>query len=161
MPERKHRSDAWAEDAEEAPIRAWSRQEVAEWRRNHPQASPWWVVGWQAVAGAGLALVAWLFTQDKVVSWSLLDGAAVVVVPGALMARGMTSKLTSMTPGTGVVSFVLWELVKIGVAVAMLMLASRIVQPLSWPALIVGLVVCINLYWVALLRRAPPLEQQD
>ena len=29
----------------------------------------------------------------------------------------------------------------------------RIVQPLSWPALLVSLVVCLKMYWVALLWR--------
>ena len=85
--------------------------------------------------------------------WSALYGAAVVVVPGALMARGMTSRLSSMSPGASAVSFMLWEMVKIGVSVAMLVLAPRIVQPLSWPALLVGLVVCMKVYWVALLWR--------
>lgn len=100
-----------------------------------------------------MAVLAWLFTRSSVAAWSVLYGAAVVVVPGALMARGTTSELSRMTVGGGVVSFMLWELVKIGVALAMLVLADRIVQPLSWPALLMGLVVCINLYWVALLMR--------
>ena len=47
----------------------------------------------------------------------------------------------------------LWELVKIAVSVAMLMLAPKLVQPLSWPALLVGLVVCMKVYWFALLWR--------
>jgi hypothetical protein len=37
------------------------------------------------------------------------------------------------------------------VSVAMLLLAPKLVQPLSWPALLVGLVVCMKVYWVALL----------
>ena len=69
------------------------------------------------------------------------------------MARGMTSALSSMSPGASAVSFMLWEFVKIGVSVALLVLAVRIVQPLSWPALLVGLVVCIKVYWLALLWR--------
>jgi ATP synthase protein I len=69
------------------------------------------------------------------------------------MARGMTSRLTSLSPGTSAVSFMLWEMVKIAVSVAMLMLATRIVQHLSWPALLVGLVVCMKVYWLALLWR--------
>ena len=44
-------------------------------------------------------------------------------------------------------------MVKIGVSVTMLMLAPKIVQPLSWPALLVALVVCLKMYWVALLWR--------
>jgi len=69
------------------------------------------------------------------------------------MARGMTSKLSSVSPGASAVSFMLWELVKIGVSVVMLMLANRIVQHLSWPALLAGLVICMKVYWVALSWR--------
>jgi ATP synthase protein I len=69
------------------------------------------------------------------------------------MARGMTSRISSMAPGTSAVSFMLWEMVKIGVSVAMLVVANRIVQNLVWPALLVGLVLCIKVYWVALLWR--------
>ena len=85
--------------------------------------------------------------------WSALYGAATVVVPGALMARGMTSQLSSRSPGASAVSFMVWEMVKIGVSVAMLMLAPKLVQPLSWPALLAGLVLCTKVYWVALLWR--------
>jgi ATP synthase protein I len=75
------------------------------------------------------------------------------VVPGALMARGMTSRLSSMSPGASAVSFMLWEFVKIAVSVAMLALAPKLVQPLSWPALLVAMVLCMKVYWVALLWR--------
>jgi ATP synthase protein I len=44
-------------------------------------------------------------------------------------------------------------MVKIAVSVVMLILATRIVQHLSWPALLVGLVVCMKVYWLALLWR--------
>jgi ATP synthase protein I len=99
------------------------------------------------------SLIGWLVTRRPEVVWSLLYGAATVVVPGALMARGMTSRLSSMAPGASAVSFMLWEFVKIGVSLAMLVAAGRIVQPLVWPALLVGLVVCMKVYWVALLWR--------
>jgi ATP synthase protein I len=107
----------------------------------------------QAAVGVVAALIGLLITGRQDVAWSLLYGAATVVVPGALMARGMTSRLSSMTPGTSAVSFMLWEFVKIGVSLAMLAIAGRIVQPLVWPALLVGLVVCMKVYWVALRWR--------
>jgi ATP synthase protein I len=44
-------------------------------------------------------------------------------------------------------------MVKIAVSVVMLMLANRIVQHLSWPALLVSLVVCMKVYWLALMWR--------
>jgi ATP synthase protein I len=111
------------------------------------------VIGFQAGVGAVSALLAMLFTGRQEVAWSVLYGAATVVIPGALMARGMTSRLSSMSPGTSAVSFMLWEFVKIAVSVVMLMLAPRLVQDLSWLALLVGLVLCMKVYWLALLWR--------
>jgi ATP synthase protein I len=61
-----------------------------------------------------------------------------------------------MSPGSGAVSFMLWESVKIAVTVLMLMLAPKIVQPLNWPALLVALVLCLQVYWVALSWRVRP-----
>jgi ATP synthase protein I len=103
--------------------------------------------------GVVAAGIGGLITDRAEVAWSVLYGAATVVVPGALMARGMTSRLSSMSPGTSAVSFMSWEFVKIGASLAMLVVADKIVQPLVWPALLVGLVVCIKVYWVALLWR--------
>jgi ATP synthase protein I len=146
----------WHDDQDEAAdasFKALSREEAAALREKEPPVSPWRVVMAQAVIGVIAALLGGLLTGRSEVAWSLLYGAAVVVMPGALMARGMTSRLSSVAPGTSAVSFMVWELVKIGVSVVMLVVANRIVQPLVWPALLVGLVVCIKVYWVALLWR--------
>jgi ATP synthase protein I len=145
---------SWPEqedEAADASFKRLSREEAAALREKDPPISPWRVVAAQAALGGVLALLGWLLTGRNEVAWSLLYGAAIVVVPGALMARGMTSRLSSVAPGVSAVSFMFWELAKIGVSVAMLAMANRIVQPLSWPALLVGLVVCIKVYWVALL----------
>ena len=128
-------------------------EEASALRAKQPPLSPWRVLGMQVAVGVVAALLAAVFTQRMEVAWSLLYGAVTVVVPGALMARGMTSKLTSMSPGSSAVSFMLWEMVKIAVSVAMLALAPRLVQPLVWPALLLGLVLCMKVYWLALLWR--------
>ena len=130
-----------------------SREEAAVLRAHEPPVSPWRVIAVQAVVGVVAALIGGLITARSEVVWSLLYGAATVVVPGALMARGMTSKLSSMAPGASAVSFMLWEFVKIGFSLAMLVVAGKIVQPLVWPALLVGMVVCMKVYWLALLWR--------
>lgn len=132
---------------------ALTRDQAQALRVKDPPLSPWRVVFVQSGVGAAVALVSLLVTGNTAMAWSALYGAAVVVVPGALMARGMTSRLSSMTPGSSAVSFMLWEAVKIAVSVALLALATKMVQPLSWPALLVGLVVCMKVYWVALLWR--------
>lgn len=155
MSERK-RSDPW-EDSQptEAPIKSLTREEAQALRAKNPSVSPWRVVAMQALVGGLVAVVVGLVTGKMEGFWSALYGALVVVLPGALMARGMTSKITSLSPGTSAVGFMAWEFVKIAVSVAMLALAYRIVVPLSWPALLLGLVVCIKVYWVALLWQRP------
>ena len=149
-------SGTWRDDddANATPAsKALTREEAQAFRRTHPSLSPWRVIAVQGMAGGMVALVAgWLF-GGQAVMWSALYGAAVVVVPGALMARGMTSRLSGMSPSAGAVSFMLWEFVKIAVSVAMLMLAPKIVPALSWPALLVALVVCMKVSWLALLWR--------
>ena len=155
--DRKLGSDPWVDDTDEAakaPFKPLTRDEAQVLMANNPQAvSPWRVIAVQAVVGAVVALVAGLVTGRLDVVWSALYGAGVVVIPGALLARGMTSALTSVSPGASATGFMFWEMVKIGVAVVLLVLANRIVQPLSWPALLVALVACIKVYWLALAWR--------
>jgi len=76
-----------------------------------------------------------------------------VVFPAALFARGLMSRVTLVNPGAAVFGFFLWEMVKIALTVAMLFAAPRLVTDLSWPAMLVGLVVTMKVYWVALLVR--------
>ena len=130
-----------------------TREEAAALKSRESSVSPWRVIAVQALVGAVAALIGWLITGQSAVLWSMLYGAATVVVPGALMARGMTSRLSSMAPGASAVSFMLWESVKIFFSLAMLLVAGRVVQPLVWPALLVGLVICMKVYWLALLWR--------
>lgn len=149
-------SDPWSDDEDAAVtqnFKALTREEALALRAQDPPLSPWRVLVVQGGVGMVAALLALLLTGRQELAWSVLYGAATVVVPGALLARGMTSPLSSVSPGASAVSFMLWEVVKIGVSVGMLMLAPKLVQPLSWPALLVGLVLCMKVYWVALLWR--------
>lgn len=134
-------------------FKALSSEQAQALRAKDPPLSPWRVILVQVGVGLVAALLAAFVIGNSVWAWSVLYGAACVVVPGALMARGMTSRLSSVSPGASAVSFMLWEVVKIGVSVVMLMLAPRLLQPMSWPALLVGLVLCMKVYWLALLWR--------
>ena len=144
--------------ADSTAFKPLTREEASALRTQEPPLSPWWVLGAQVAVGVVAALLAVLFTARQEVAWSVLYGAATVVVPGALMARGMTSQLTRLSPVNSAVGFMTWQMVKIAVSVAMLALAPKLVQPLVWLALLVGLVVCMKVYWLALLwrRRAGP-----
>ena len=155
MSERTIRSDRWDDEreADQKPFKALTRQEAQALRAQQPSVSPWRVVLVQAGVGVAVAALVWLIWGERSVALSALYGAAVAVVPGALMARGMTSRFSGMNAGTSAVSFMLWEMTKIAVSVVMLMLAPKLVQPLSWPALLAALVLCIKVYWLALLWR--------
>ena len=146
----------WEEDDDGAgpgAFKALTREEAQALRAKQPSLNPWRVVAAQAVVGGVVALLAALATGQGGVAWSALYGAACVVVPGALVARGMTSPLSSMSPGVGAVSIMLWESVKIVATVGMLIAAPRLVSALSWPALLAGLGMVMSVYWFALLWR--------
>ena len=142
---------ALRDGVEEERFKAWTREEAQAWRKNNPSLSPWRVVAAQAVAGLVCCAAVWAFTQRSGAAWSALYGAAAVVLPSALMARGMTRG--TRNPLAAATGFMFWEMLKIGVAVAMLVIASRVVPGLSWPALLVTMVVCIKVNWVALSWR--------
>lgn len=145
-----HDRDPWDDPPPPRPL---TRQEAQALSARLKSVSPWRVVVLQAFVGVTVAVLAGGATGRMDVFWSVLYGAGVVVVPAVLMARGMTSRLSLLSPGAGAVSFMLWEFVKIGVSVAMLALAPMWVPGLSWPALLAGLVLCIKVYWLALLWR--------
>jgi ATP synthase protein I len=44
-------------------------------------------------------------------------------------------------------------MLKIAVAIAMLVIAARVVPQLSWPALLITMVVCMKVNWLALSWR--------
>lgn len=147
-------ADSWDDAADavnEAEFKRLTRDEAQALRTRLASVSPWRVIAVQALAGALCAALAWGVTRRIEVGWSALYGAAAVVFPSALLARGMSrgnSNAVSAAAG-----FLVWEMVKIGAAVAMLLLALRIVPQLSWPALLVAMLVCVKVNWFALLWR--------
>lgn len=141
---------------DDPPFKTLTREEAQSLRARVPALSPWWVVASQAVAGVVCAAIVWAVTQHSGAAWSALYGAAAVVIPGALLARGLTRR-TSSNPSTSWAGFMFWEAVKIAVAVAMLVAAAKVVPGLSWPALLVAMIVCVKMNWLALLWRRRPV----
>ncbi len=125
-------------------------EQAAELRKRQPLLSVWRVVGVQAVLGLLVAGVVWLVTERMAAVYSAVYGALAVIVPAALFARGLTSRVASINVGAAVFGFFLWEMVKIGLTVAILFAAPSLVKDLSWPAMLAGLVVTMKVYWVAL-----------
>jgi ATP synthase protein I len=139
------------EDSEEAsPVQPLTAEQARRVREQNPPVSPWWVVVGQVGVGLVAALAAWAFTGKQNVGWSVAYGALAVAIPAAVFARGLTGKFSSLNAGTAAVGFLLWEMVKIALTLALMALAPRVVAGLSWPALLIGLVLAMKVYWVAL-----------
>lgn len=124
-------------------------------RAANPITSPWWVVAGQVAVGGVLVLVAWAWL-GVLIAKSVACGVLAVVAAAALFARGLTSQFAKANPGSAVLSFFVWELVKMGVTVAVMFVAHRWVTGLSWPAMLVGLVVTMKVYWLALALKPKP-----
>ena len=142
--------DRLLDDPEFKPL---SAQEAQALRESMPALSPWRVVGMQAMVGVLVALATWGVTQNPAKAWSAGYGALVVVIPGALFARGLMGQFSSLNRTTAGFGFFLWEAVKIFVSGGMLFAAPRLVADLDWLAMLIGLIVTLKVYWVALLVR--------
>ena len=129
-------------------------EEVQNLRRQQPLLSIWRVVlaqldSWLGCCGPHLALYGAEFRRHGrqlmvLWRWSFLQ----------LCLRGASpAKPPCLNSGTAVFGFLLWEMVKIGLTIAMLYAATWLVKDLSWPAMLVGLVVTMKVYWVVFAWR--------
>ena len=126
-----------------------TRQEADDVRRRIRSVSMLQVLAAQTVAGILVAVVSWIVTGRQNAGWSGFYGALAVIVPAALFARGLSRQKAVSGAGSALVGFFVWELVKVGTTVAMLLVAPRLVSQLSWLALLAGFVVTMKVYWLA------------
>ncbi|WP_144735052.1 ATP synthase subunit I [Extensimonas perlucida] len=142
------------DEAQEQDFKPLSAQEAAQWRSRHPPVSLWSLVAGQALTGGLVALLVWLLSGNVQAGWSALYGAFAVVAPAALLVRGISRRSEAGTASAVMARFFGWELAKILVSVALLLAAPRLVPGLSWLALLVGMVITMKAYWVALWVRS-------
>jgi ATP synthase protein I len=102
-----NRWDDEEDEAQAPPFKPLTREEASALRAQEPPLSPWWVLGVQVAVGVVAALLSAWATGRQEVAWSVLYGAATVVVPGALMARAFCPH-QQHAPGASAVSVLLW-----------------------------------------------------
>jgi ATP synthase protein I len=139
------------QDSDDEEFVAMTADQAQKFRRENPSLSPWSVVVGQFLVGMTAASLAWLLTQQREVAVSVACGAIAITLPAAVFARGLMGRFASLSIASAVTSFFLWELVKIVMAVTIMLLAYRWVSDLNWPAMLVGLVVTMKVYWLASL----------
>lgn len=136
----------WSKD-DDLPVRPLTREEASALSARHPSMSVWQVLAVQAAFGVLVALVWGALSRSPVSAVSALYGAAVAVLPNALMARGVFGR----NAGRSVGGLLVWEILKLGMTGAMLALAPVWIKPLDWAAMLVTLVLCLKVIGVALL----------
>jgi ATP synthase protein I len=142
-----------SEDTGLADITPLTAAEAKALRVANPSTSPWVIIGLQFVTSLVFGLIAWVYTGKSNIGWSAVYGGFAVVIPAALFARGLTSQFASINAVTAGFGFFVWEAIKIAVSVGMLFAAPRLVMDLDWLAMLIGLIVTMKVYWLALLLR--------
>ncbi len=138
--------------AEEPDFKPLTAEEAAEWRKHHPPIAVMRVVKWQLIVGVALALVVGLISQKAAWGWSVAYGAVAVLIPAAFFARGLRMQLGAGQGSLAMVQFFGLEIAKLVLTVVLLLLAPLVVPNLNWLALVLGLVVVMKTYWLALWR---------
>ncbi len=150
-----------ADNAPEADFKPWSAEQAREWRAAHPPLSPWPVVGWQAVAGLAVVLVAWMVSGGKnAATLSAAYGALAAWLPAVLFARMVARRMRlQANAASALLALMVGEGIKIVLTVALLLAAPKVLAQVHWLALLAGFVVTIKAAWVVLwltsARRRP------
>jgi ATP synthase protein I len=153
-------------EAEESDFNPLTAEEARQWRLRNPPVSPWRVVAGQALVGAVVSLLAWLVGGESRLGWSAAYGALVVVLPAALFARGLSRQQAAahvgkVDAGASMLGLFGWELAKLTLCIALLVMAPKLVTGLSWLALLASMVVTMKTYWFALLLQRSGVRKSD
>ena len=129
------------------PVSPLTREEAQALLARQPSFTVWQALASQAVVGLLVALIWGALAASQAALLSALYGAAVVVVPNALMARGVFGRRAGRSVG----GLLVWEILKLCLSGALLALAPVVLRPIDWAALLVTMVLCLKSIAVALL----------
>ena len=125
-------------------------EEALAWRQSNPQVSPWRVLLLQVFVGALMALLTGLVTGEFRLAASVAWGCVAVVIPAVVFVRALSRQMRRTQSGSALVGLFVWELVKIVLTVALLLVAPKVISDLSWLALVASFVVTMKVYWLAM-----------
>jgi ATP synthase protein I len=134
----------------ESDFKPLTAEQARAWRQQHPMASPWRVLWLQVLVGGLIAMLTGWFSGQFRLAASVAWGAVAVVIPAVVFVRALSRQMRMRQPGSALVGLFVWELVKIVLTVALLLVAPKVVSDLSWLALVAGFVVTMKVYWLAM-----------
>ena len=138
------------DEALETEFKPLTAEEAKVWRQSHPQSSPWRVLWLQAGVGTLMALLTAWATGQADLAASVAWGALAVVIPAIVFVRALSRQMRRIPSGSALVGLLVWELVKIVLTVALLLVAPKVISDLNWFALVAGFVVTMKVYWLAM-----------
>ena len=104
----------------------------------------------KAGVGVLMVLLTGLVTGDAGMAASVAWGSVAVVIPAVVFVRALSRQMRMRQAGSALAGLFVWELVKIVLTVALLLVAPKVVSDLSWLALVAGFVVTMKVYWLAM-----------
>ena len=98
-----------------------------------------------------MVLLTWLLTFEPRLAASVAWGVVAVVIPAMLFVRALRRQIQFGKPQSALAGLFVWELVKIVLTVALLLVAPKVIPNLSWLALVTSFVVTMKVYWLAMM----------
>jgi ATP synthase protein I len=139
-----------ADEGLEPEFKPLTAEQAEGWRQRNPISSPWRVLALQVAVGALMAvLTGWVSGQFHLAA-SVAWGSVAVVIPAVVFVRALSRQMRRTQPGAALVGLFVWELVKIVLTVALLLVAPKVISDMSWFALVAGFVVTMKVYWLAM-----------
>ena len=139
-----------ADDGLEPDFKPLTPDQAAAWRQRNPVTSPWRVLALQLLVGAVAAVLTGVVSGQLRQAASVAWGVVSVVVPGVVFARALVRQMRLKQAGAALAGLFVWELVKVVLTVALLLVAPQVIAGLSWLALVAGFVVTMKVYWLAM-----------
>ena len=139
-----------ADEGLEPDFKPLTPEQATAWRQRNPLTSPWRVLFLQLLVGVVAAALTGLVSGQFRLAASVAWGAVSVVVPGVVFVRALSRQMRQSQAGAALVGLFVWELVKVVLTVALLVVAPKVVSDLSWLALVAGFVVTMKVYWLAM-----------
>jgi ATP synthase protein I len=134
----------------ESDFKPLTAEQAQALRQQNPMASPWRVLWLQVLVGGLVAVLTGWFSGQSRLAASVAWGAVAVVIPAVVFVRALSRQMRMRQAGSALVGLFVWELVKIVLTVALLLVAPKVVSDLSWLALVAGFVVTMKVYWLAM-----------
>ncbi len=134
----------------EPEFKPMTAEEAQAWRQKNPVIQPWRIIGLQMLVGILMVLLTGWLTGEPQMAASVAWGVVAVVIPAMVFVRALSRQIQRGQPKSALVGLFVWELVKIVLTVALLLVAPKVVSELSWLAMLASFVVTLKVYWLAM-----------